>query len=218
MDWQAKSNVRDAGLQATKNMDPNQPAPAVPTDPAKKAAYDAAIKNMDPNQTAPAAPAAKPVAQQQAPAAPPAPKQPTAQNPAQPATPPDSSDKLADAAHAAFLKHDPTPQDIDLINRARTTLPSWQQPGVKSMFGEPPAQQGNAAAFQPKLGPDGKPLPVAGTNGERTYRDLDYGPDPEGRPDIFGGNQRISSTGGVSGSKSMFENSELSRILTLAKW
>jgi len=51
-----------------------------------------------------------------------------------PATPPDSSDELADAAHAAFLKHDPTPQDIDLINRARTTLPSWQQPGVKSMF------------------------------------------------------------------------------------
>lgn len=66
MDWQAKSNVRDAGLQATKNMDPTQPAPAVPTDPAKKAAYDAAIKNMDPNQPA------QPVAQPQTPAAPPA--------------------------------------------------------------------------------------------------------------------------------------------------
>jgi len=67
MDWQAKTDARDSGLQATKNMDPNQPAPAVPTDPAKKAAYDAAIKNMDPNQTAAttAPPAAPPAAQPQ---------------------------------------------------------------------------------------------------------------------------------------------------------
>jgi hypothetical protein len=244
MDWEAKSNVRDAGSQATKNMDPNQPAPAVPTDPTKKAAYDAAIKNMDPNQPAatPAQPVAQPqeidpdyadwedkpystkyldpkdpgldsldpnvktwdfgamadenpellkkyqiasyrknnpdgplptelggpgmqsttpeysgsAPQQQQPAAPSNSGVTPAQQDfkdmvtqssdawhnhvqqgnaaAQPASPPDSSNELADAAHTAFLKHDPTPQDIDLINRARTTLPSWQQPGVKSMF------------------------------------------------------------------------------------
>ena len=51
MDWQAKSDARDAGLQAIDNMDPNQPAQPAPTDPAKKAAYDAAMRNMDPNQT-----------------------------------------------------------------------------------------------------------------------------------------------------------------------
>jgi hypothetical protein len=54
MDWQAKSDKRDAGVQATNNMDPSKPAPAVPTDPAQKAAYDAAIKNMNPAQAAPA--------------------------------------------------------------------------------------------------------------------------------------------------------------------
>lgn len=54
LDWQAQSDKRDAGLKATNNMDPSKPAPAVPTDPAQKAAYDAATKNMDPNQTAPA--------------------------------------------------------------------------------------------------------------------------------------------------------------------
>jgi peptidoglycan hydrolase-like protein with peptidoglycan-binding domain len=58
MDWQAQSDKRDAGLKATNNMDPSKPAPAVPTDPAQKAAYDAAVKNMDPNQTP--APAAAP--------------------------------------------------------------------------------------------------------------------------------------------------------------
>lgn len=55
MDWQAQSDKRDAGIKATNNMDPSKPAPAVPTNPAQKAAYDAATKNMDPNQ--PAAPA-----------------------------------------------------------------------------------------------------------------------------------------------------------------
>lgn len=54
MDWQAKSDKRDAAVQATNNMDPSKPAPAVPTDPAQKAAYDAAIKNMNPAQVAPA--------------------------------------------------------------------------------------------------------------------------------------------------------------------
>lgn len=58
LDWQAQSDKRDAGLKATNNMDPSKPAPAVPTDPAQKAAYDAAIKNMDPNQSAPAGAAA----------------------------------------------------------------------------------------------------------------------------------------------------------------
>jgi hypothetical protein len=58
LDWQAQSDKRDAGLKATNNMDPSKPAPAAPTDPTQKAAYDAAIKNMDPNQTP--APAAAP--------------------------------------------------------------------------------------------------------------------------------------------------------------
>lgn len=188
MEWQAKSNVRDAGLQATKNMDPNQPAPAVPTDPAKKAAYDAAIKNMNPNQTAPAAPPAQPVTQQQAPAAPPVTQQ---QAPAaQPAAPSNSG---------------VTPAQQDFKDMVTQSSDAWHNH----------VQQGNAAAFQPKLGDDGEPLPVAGPNGETTWRNYVFKGDS---PNIFGQDLQISSDGHMRGSKSMFEQLELDRILQLAKW
>jgi hypothetical protein len=84
MDWQAKSDKRDAGVQATNNMDPSKPAPAVPTDPAQKAAYDAAIKNMNPAQTPAPAPAGAaaitPAFQSQQAPAPAAPAQQSAYN------------------------------------------------------------------------------------------------------------------------------------------
>ena len=201
MDWQAKTDARDAGLQATKNMDPSQPAPAVPTDPAKKAAYDAAIKNMDPNQTAPAAPPAQPVAQPQTPAAPPAPKG-NVQNPA-----------VQDFTNKWFATQDkeaaqPAPAGVtqdqqDFKNMVTQSSDAWHNH----------VQQGNAAAFQPKLGDDGKPLPVAGPNGETTWRDYNF---KDGN--IFGQDLQVSSDGNMRGSKSMFEQSELARILQLSKW
>lgn len=239
MDWQAKSNVRDAGLQATKNMDPTQPAPAVPTDPAKKAAYDAAIKNMDPNQPA------QPVAQPQTPAAPPA-------QTAPPAAPPAPKGNVQNQAVQDFTNKFLATQDKEAAQPAApSTAPNAGidfQKWRKDTYGpdseeQSPVQQGNAAA--PSTGPVTPITPdefpdfgsmfdseysndqLAKSHGMTGMRDPRYvaavkaeyensgsGRQYPGEPEAL----RTASGSSAGHHESIKYNPELARILEIAKW